>query len=158
MFNGTLDKTVFQDASWWHWAVTTPFIAAYLVGYEWAIGVVLALCVLAGGYFFARIGRLMPLPVQVRIAYFAWTAIGLLPGMGWMHWVQLFGTTAMVTVGYCPLLRILSLIPFNRNQPLSIAAVGYAFFRMPCAGGLVKWENTNESRVGMSCTLPVRAK
>jgi hypothetical protein len=86
--------------------------------------------------------------------------------MGWMHWIQLAGTSAMVTVGYCPLARMLGLLPFNRSQPLTWSLVCQLFLRDPCVGGLVRWFPNSEAvanccsikrpQGGASCSLPRR--
>jgi len=75
----------------------------------------------------AREGELAAFPVQVRAAYLALLVAGLYPPLGFIHWVQLVGTWAMVLVGYCPLARALSLLPWNRSQPLSAALVRRTF-------------------------------
>ena len=66
-----------------------------MVGYAWAIPVAIGLCSMAGGYFLLRLGHVQPYPVQVRVAYLGLLLYGLLPGMNWIYWVPLFGTTAI---------------------------------------------------------------
>ena len=97
------------------------------------------LCAVAAVYYFMHVRQLRPFPVQVRLAYLALLAAGALPWMQWIHWVQLAGTTAMVTVGYCPLIRMLSLASRNRTEPLTPSFLWRVFFRQPCTGGLVRW-------------------
>ena len=162
MSAGQIDRNVLNDPSWWHWMATIPFLAVYLAGATWAIGVAAALCVVATAYFFSRIRAVKPYPVQIRIAYLIWMMIGLLPSMGWMIWIQLAGTSAMVTVGYCPLARMLSLLPINRSEALTLSLVGRTFFRDPCAGGLFGWSfkdaatascSAGTTNFGTSCSL-----
>jgi hypothetical protein len=93
-----------------------------------------------------------PYPVQVRIAYLAWMLVGLLPWMGWMHWIQLAGTSAMVAVGYCPLARLLNLLPFNRSGPLTWFLVHRTFFRDPCAGGFFR-SSAGAATPGAGCSV-----
>ena len=88
-----LDRRVLSDAGWWHWILTVPLLAAHLAGVSNVLLAAMVLCALFGIYFLYRIRALRPYPVQVRIAYFAWLAVGLLPGMVWMHWIALCGTT-----------------------------------------------------------------
>lgn len=151
-----LDKRVWKDPSWWHWAVTIPLLTVNLAGYRWGMVVAMGLCVVAGGYFWYRLRQIQPFPVQVRIAYLAWSAIGLLPGMQWMLWIQLCGTSAMVAVGYCPLIRLLTLLPPNRSEPLSASLVWRAFAKEPCAGGLVKWNDDASVPEGRCCSPPTK--
>ena len=164
MFATSIDRSVLKDPSWWHWVATVPLLSLHLSGVSWALGMAAVLCLAATGYFLSHTRSVKPYPVQIRIAYLAWMLVGLLPWMGWMHWIQLAGTSAMVTVGYCPLARMLGLLPFNRSQPLTWSLVGQLFLRDPCAGGLVRWFPNSEAvanccsiqppQDGASCSLP----
>lgn len=154
MVKPTLNREVFTDASWWHWATTIPLLAAHLVGYPWALPATMVLCAAVGVYFLIRIGQLRPYPVQVRFAYLGLLAAGTLPGFGWIHWVQIAGTTAMVTVGYCPLIRALSLLPPNRSEPLTPSFVWQTFVKEPCVGGVAKWPLKSSSSTIARCALP----
>jgi hypothetical protein len=154
MPNKLINRQVFADASWWHWLLTVPLLALHLAGHSWAIVATMVLCGIAGSYFMYRIRKFKPYPVQVRIAYLGLLVAGVFPGMQWIHWVQLFGTTAMVTVGYCPLIRMLSLAPLNRNEPLTVSLVWHAFVREPCAGGLIQWSVNSKNPTVACCSLP----
>lgn len=138
MFRSVIDWSVFRDVSWWHWAATIPLLAAHVAGYPGARLAAIGLCALVGGYFLLRLGRLRPYPVQVRAAYLGLLLCGMLPGMNWVYWVPLVGTTAMVVVGYCPLLRMLSIAPWNCAEPLSYSLLWRTFALEPRAGGLVR--------------------
>ena len=154
MFRRMIDLRVFTDVSWWHWALTVPLLAAHLGGYPWAMVVAMGLCGCAAGYFLLRLRQFQPYPVQVRVVYLGLLAVGTLPWMQWVHWVQLAGTTAMAAVGYCPLLRILSIAPLNRTEPLTLALAWRVFVREPCAGGLVAWSAESQSPAAACCALP----
>ncbi|QDT73580.1 hypothetical protein I41_27690 [Lacipirellula limnantheis] len=155
MARATLDRHVLTDLSWWHWALTIPLLAAHLAGSFSALATATGLCIVVGGYFFHLIQRIRPYPVQVRIAYLGLLIVGVLPWMNWIHWIQLCGTTAMVTVGYCPLIRLLSLLPLNNDKPLTISLVWRAFVLQPCAGGLVKRRAKSPSAAVNCCSLAV---
>lgn len=152
----TIDRHVLADPSWWHWAATVPLLAAHLIGAPWAIEIAIALCSAVTGYFYARVGRVKPFPVQIRLAYLGLLSTGLLPWMNWLYWVPLVGTTAMVTVGYCPLARFLSLLPFNRDEPISWVLVKRAFLRDPLAGGLLVWPSNACAAPPACCSLQSR--
>jgi hypothetical protein len=73
-------------------------------------------------HFRLRTGTMTAFPVQVRVVYLSF----LLAGALWeplrvFNWMQLAGTTAFLTVDYCPLARMLALAPWNRERPLSLA-------------------------------------
>lgn len=148
------NRAALSDPSWRHWAITIPLLVGSLAGSKWALCAALLLCALVGAYFWTRLRRIRPYPVQVRIAYVIWLSAGALPGMQWMHWIQLLGTTAMATVGYCPLVRLLSLLPFNRTEPLTFALVERAFFVEPRSGGLIDWSGPSETAPAICCSLP----
>lgn len=48
-----------------------------------------------------------------------------------MHTIALVGTSAMVTVGYCSLERMLELAWFNRTQPLTLSLVRSVIYSPP---------------------------
>lgn len=157
MRNNIVDIEVLKDPSWWHWALTVPLLAAHVAGIAYAIEAAIVLCTVMIGYYFARIQALKPFPVQIRLAYLAWLMFGLIPGFFWMHWIALFGTTAMVTVGYCPLHRMLKLLPFNRNEPFTGALIWRAFVTDPCAGGLVRRSRHSRSADTSPCSMSSEA-
>lgn len=134
MHRTCFDPRVLTDPAWWHWAVTVPLLAAHLVGIPGALGAALALCAAMAAYYFARVRRWRPLPVQARLAYIGWLLTGLLPGMQWLHYVALVGTFARITVGYCLLVRLLGLVGFNRSEPLSVRLVARQLFSPPDGG------------------------
>jgi hypothetical protein len=81
--------------------------------------------------------RLAAFPVQVRLGYLLLLALGTVPYLGFIHWIQLAGTTAVVTVNYCPLARFLSLMPWNRKRPLTAALVWHTVVLPPVAGSVL---------------------
>jgi hypothetical protein len=144
------DPTVLRDASWWHWVLTIPLLAAHLAGVPWALAAVTALCLALAAWYFAVLRSINPFPVQLRLAFVVLLLAGLLPGMAWVHWVQLVGTSAMVTLGYCLLGRMLSFAPWNLAAPLTLALVGDALFRQPTGGGLLAVRD----RPNVACCSP----
>lgn len=131
------DSRVLRDASWWHWAVTIPMLAAHLAGVPWALAAATVLCLSMGAYYLVLLHAIKPFPVQIRLAFAVLLLAGLAPGLWWIHWVQIAGTSAMVTFGYCPLARMLMLAPWNRSAPLSLSLVGEVIFHEPTGGGLL---------------------
>src|SRR5215217_4384270 len=87
----------FKDAKWWYWLATAILLFEYLVGGSGlAMSAAIGLTTVQLFHFAAREGTLTAFPVQVRAAYVGLLVIGLLPWMNFLHWVQLFGTSAMV--------------------------------------------------------------
>lgn len=112
-----------HDLGWWYWFMTVGLLGASLLG--WTVGVYLAmvLCVVQIAHVFWLTRDVTSFPVQVRIAYLGLLVAGLWGPLQWIHWVQLVGTSARVLIGYCFLARTLSLAPWNRWQPLTLALV-----------------------------------
>jgi hypothetical protein len=107
------------DLGWWYWLMTVGVLAADLLGWSLGLYLAMALCVVQIVHVIRLTGEMTAFPVQVRVAYLALLFAGLWPPLWWVHWVQLVGTSVRVTVGYCFLARVLSLLSWNRRQPLS---------------------------------------
>ena len=119
------------------WAVTAPLLAAHLAGARGALGAVLVLCAVSIGYYAIRLGGVSPARVQVRLGFFSFVALGTLPGIGWILWLPLCGTTAQVLFGYCPMARILQLMPWNRAARAGWREVCEVVLRPPGDEGLL---------------------
>ena len=130
------------DAGWWHWVVTIPLLAAH-AGLGAArsrpcFEAALLLCVAAAAYAVWRTGEPGAMAVQVRLAFAALLVLGLAPAARWFHWLQLAGMTSMVTVGYCPLERLMSLMPWNQEGALTARLVRATFLAPPACGGILR--------------------
>ncbi len=134
----SFDWNVLTDPAWMHWVLTVPLLAAHLAGIEWALAAAMVLCALMCIYLMVQLRGVKPLRVQVRLAYFGLLAISKLPGFEWVNWMLLAGMTVTITTGYCPLGRVLSLLPFNQTERLSLALVRRLLLS-PAAGGLLRW-------------------
>ena len=62
--------------------------------------------------------------------------LGLWEPLQFIHLVQLTGTAAMVLFGYCPLARAMSLLPWNRHEPLSAALIWRTIAELPRIGAV----------------------
>jgi hypothetical protein len=104
------------DASYWRWVVA--FSAAH------------ALLMLALVGF-----RPLVFPAQLRIAYLAWVALGTYaPYASVMMIVTLAGLAANLLVGWCPLARMLYLLPWNRRERLDLDLLARVFLSGPVPG------------------------
>lgn len=152
-----LDTRVLTDPSWLHWATTVPLLAGVLAGKPWALALAMTLCAALTGYYFARLRALKPFPVQVRLVYFTLLALGTIPGLHGIYWVPLVGTSAVVFTGYCPLARLLSLLPVNRRERLTGSLLCRTLFA-PADGGLFRWPAEDPLPAESCCSLrPARA-
>ncbi|MCG6871851.1 MAG: hypothetical protein LJE84_06130 [Gammaproteobacteria bacterium] len=77
-------------------------------------------------------------PVQIRIAFFLWVAIGTyVPYMWWMLYIPMVGVASNLFVGYCPLARMMYLFPWNREEKFSLELVWRVFLSPPVVGQFV---------------------
>lgn len=120
-----------RDLTWWFWLATDVALANYLFVDREFIKAAIALAAVQVPVFARRGGGMTSFPAQVRIAYLGLLFAGLWSPLGVIHWIQLVGTTAMVLFGYCFLARCLSLLPFNRREPLSPRLLARTFFSPP---------------------------
>ena len=133
-----------RDLAWRYWLLTVMLLAACLLAkWQEAIFLAIGLSVMQLVHFSWREQSWTSFPAQVRLAYLGLLLLGLWPFFGWVHWIQLIGTTARVTVGYCLLSRMLSLLPWNRIEPLSAGLVHRTFFTF---------------RTGLTCTTVLPAQ
>lgn len=74
-------------------------------------------------------------PVQVRITYFAWVAIGTyIPYMTILMYITMVGLATNLFIGYCPLARLLYLLPWNREEQFSYELIRRVFLSPPVTG------------------------
>ena len=137
-----IDWRRLRDAGWWHWAATVPLLAEHLGrgpgGAGYAFGAAVLLCAVMALYAHDQAGEVRAPAVQVRLAFLALLLLGLAPAAAWLHWLMLAGLVSNVTVGYCPLARLMSLMPWNRDEPLTAALVGRTFLSRAASGGLLR--------------------
>jgi hypothetical protein len=122
---------------WWYWLVTDCLLIGSLAGWQWGIMPAIGLTIIQAMHYFARESSIAAFPVQVRLGYLLLLALGAYQPLGFIHWIQLAGTTAVVTVGYCPLARFMVLMPWNRSRALTLALVWNTFVSPPVAGSIL---------------------
>jgi len=126
-----------RDITWWFWLATDFALANYLfINREFIKGAI-ALAAIQIPVFARRGGGLASFPSQVRIAYLGLLVAGLWHPLHFIHLIQFVGTSAMVLFGYCFLARCLSLLPFNRMQPLTIGLLATIFLSPPVKGSIL---------------------
>lgn len=128
----------YREISWWYWAVTSVLLFAGLAGWQTAFYLAAGLSAWQIIHFCWREGSLTAFPVQVRIAYTAMLLLALWEPMNWLFWVPAIGTPAQVLFGYCTLARCLSLLPWNRSEPVSWRLVRRTFFSPPVKGSILQ--------------------
>lgn len=124
-----------QRLIWSLWAITWLGLAAGCFDARYWAWVV-AFSVLHALFVLSMVGfRPLVFPAQLRLAYAAWVAIGTyVPHMSWMMYVTLLGLAANLTAGWCPLSRMLYLLPWNRQEPWDAQLWVRVFFSKPMPG------------------------
>ena len=125
-----------DSPAWWTWAVLSVLLIGALGGLDGARGLALLVAAGQGLVYLVRHRRLSHFPTQVRLAYLLWMAASFVPGLAVLVWIQAAGTTAMVTVGYCPLARLLLFLPANRSVPLTAQRARMIVLHPPTAGSV----------------------
>jgi len=119
------------DLKWWLWSLTGSAVTASLAGWAHGLAAAVALTGVQLVHQAARTRNLRSFPVQVRVAYLALLALGSWPPLRVLHPLLLAGTVALVVFDYCPLARMLSLLPCNRRAPFTIALLRRTFLSRP---------------------------
>ena len=92
-----------------------------------------------------RGGDIEALGVQIRLFYTLLLVLGLAPGMGWIHVIQLLGTSIRVSIGYCGMERMLRLMPWNRVEALTFRRAWQILTARP-RGGFVRYGDDDDRR------------
>lgn len=118
------------------WQLTALALVADLAGWPqglaWAIALT-ALHTLASGVLQRSATNLA---MQVRVLYLAMLLVGMLPAMRWMHVVQCAGLVVRLVWDYCLAARLLTLLPWNRDVPLTRALAWWVFTAPPAPGAI----------------------
>lgn len=126
-----------KQLSWWYWLATGLLLAGGLAGCPLGMEPPIGLTIVQILHFSIREGSLRAFPVQVRIGYLAWMLAGLWSPLSFFLWIQMAGTTAAVLFDYCPMARMLSLLPWNRRQPLTWRLVAWTVLHPPVRGSIL---------------------
>ena len=123
---------------WIYWFIVVVFLAIAL--FEWPPAIYLSMLVTAisSVHMYRYSPRITSFPMQVRLVYLGMLGLGTLPYFGWLHWAMLLGGHALLLFDYCPLARMLSLMSWNRSQPMSWSFFRSAIFSRPVKGSIIK--------------------
>jgi len=142
-----------NDWVWWAWAITTALLIAGLAGYD--VAFIWAMAVTAGQGFILllRDRKLADIAIQNRAAYLLMLVACYVSPMWWLFWLPVLGTVALNVFGYCTMTRMLSLLPWNSHETLTLERWRRTFFSAPdldrvpintaapgCAGGICTLE------------------
>ena len=129
----------YRAISWWFWLVTVGFLTAALSS-AWPTGFLLALgfTVFHLVYFALRENSVTAFPVQVRLGYLLLLLIALPENLQAIYWIPTIGTWAAVLFGYCTMARMVSLLPWNREEAFSLGLLKRTFLSAPVRGNILQ--------------------
>lgn len=145
-----------RDYTWWIWAGILATLVLGLTMRADFLTFSLAICVAQFVYFLLKEQDLLAFPVQLRgffaylVAFYAYSPLQPL------LWTMVAGVTAMLTLGYCPLARILYLFPWNRRERLSLEMLRHTFLAAPDLGRARIQGRPAAECPGGVCTLEVQ--
>lgn len=124
----------YRAVSWWYFLATACALTAGLAGvgagFLAAIGITLAHLL----HFALRERSLITFPVQVRWGVLLVLVLGLLEPLRWIYWVPAVGIWVQCLFGYCLLARVVTLMPWNRQERFSAGLIRKVFFSPPVTG------------------------
>lgn len=124
------------NVGWWYWLGCVVLLAGTLAGGP--VWPVLALALVQAVHFIARERSLTVFVAQVKLVYLGLLVAGLWAPLAVIHWAMRAGTAVRVAFDYCPLARTLSLMPWNRRQPLTLARVWRTYAMPPVRGSVLQ--------------------
>jgi hypothetical protein len=130
---------MWRRIDWWYWLATVTLLSGAVVldAGPLLLGAI-GLTALQILHFSIGSRGLVTFPIQVRIAYLLLLLIGAWPPLGFIHWIQVVVTWTVVVTDYCLLARCLSLLPWNRVDPLTRAEILGTFLRPSTAGSVMQ--------------------
>ena len=159
-----------QAWTWWVWLDTACLLLLGLTGMPKAFLAAVLLSIGQSVLFFARDRTFKAFSVQLRLAYTLLLIICFFPPIRWLYWLPAVGTLALVIFGYCLMARTLSLLPWNRTEPITTDLLRRTFLSRPrlsdradsycsagCAAGLCSIEAQVGPRTGQGGTNFVRS-
>lgn len=128
----------YRALSWWYWLVTVGFLTAGVS--VWPTGFLLAigLTVFQLIHFTLRERSMTAFPIQVRLGYLLLLLIALPENLQVIYWIPTIGTWAQVQFGYCPMARMVSLLPWNRKEAFSLGLLKRTFLSAPVRGNILQ--------------------
>ena len=126
----------YKEMGWWYWLATagllTYGVSGNSIGFMLAIGLTIFQLI----HFVIREKSITTFPVQVRFWYLLLLIVALPEPLQLIYWIPTIGTWAQIIFGYCTMARCVSLFPWNRSEPFSIALLRKTFLSIPVKGNI----------------------
>ena len=132
-----LPDTTRKRLIWWFWLLTWVLLLGGIFQRSLYHAVVIVSAFQALVFLGLFRFRPNPFPVQVRLAYLLWVAVGTyVPGMVILMYITTLGLAANLFLNYCPLARLMLLMPWNRQEPLTFDYLKRVVLTPPSRGRL----------------------
>ena len=126
----------YKDIGWWYWLVTAPLLTIGVLGNELGFILAIGLTIFQLIHYIVREKSIKAFPVQVRFWYLLLLIVAFPEIMQWLYWVPCIGTWAQVIFGYCAMARLVSLWPWNREEPFTLELIVSTFLSRPVRGSV----------------------
>jgi len=126
----------YKDIGWWYWLVTACLLTAGVSGNASGFMLAIGLTVFQLLHYVIRERWITAFPVQVRFWYLVLLIVALPEPLQLIYWIPTIGTWAQIIFGYCTMARLVSLFPWNRDEPFSWALVRRTFLSRPVRGSV----------------------
>ena len=127
----------YRDVAWWYWLASWALIVSGLAGWKAGFYLVIGLSFFQIIHYAVWEKSAVSFPVQVRIVFFIFTLLALLKPLHFLYFIPAVGLAARVLVNYCFMARAVSLLPWNRSEPLSLELIRRRIFTPPVDGSVL---------------------
>jgi hypothetical protein len=120
-----------KNLGWRYWLITVCALTWGVLFDEQYFLVAIIITIVHLIHYVYRERSLTSFSVQVRIGFLTLLLVAQPDSMHWLYWLPVVGAWAQVLLGYCFMARMLSLLPWNRIEELSLPLVQKTFFSPP---------------------------
>jgi hypothetical protein len=120
-----------KELAWWGWVVTILLLGTGLAGFPAGFIAATVLVLAKTLFYWWKLGHFGAIAVQIRLSHTLVLALCFIPRMHWLFGVAAAGAVALVVFGYCLVGRTLSLLPWNRVEPLTLDLLRRTFLSAP---------------------------
>jgi hypothetical protein len=141
-----------KEISWWVWAVTAVLLLIGNLVHPLGHVTAISLSCLQTVFFVVRDKSISAFAVQIRLGYTILLLICYSRYLRWLYWLPTIGTFALIIFGYCLMARLLSLMPWNGREKLSLSLLYRTFISAPAVNNPMHGISTSSCPGGV-CSL-----
>lgn len=138
----------YKALSWRYWLVTAVLLTAGVCGWTGGFMLAIVLTAIQIVHFSILERNVTAFPVQVRVGYFLLLLIAWPEPLRLIYWIPTIGTWAQVVFGYCAMARLVSLLPWNRSETISLSLLKRTFLSAPVPGNILQGLPRVQSEAG----------